>query len=187
MWKNLLPFLLTFLVHQLSYALTPETPQENKLVKEEKSQEKEEKKTEKVFACVRDHTANVRQEPTSGSRLVTVLERYWPVKVLERNEKWIKVQSKERSVGWVFATLIDEGSRCVQVTATQHLSKNQCPKPEKLNRDEILVGEGFKVLEVDIGCNKVMDRYQNIFWIESYHIWPKSDNQKMIILDPIGS
>ncbi len=57
------------------------------------------------YVSVNAHDVNVRQQPTTRAQAEWVLDRGYPLRVLERRGKWLKVADHEATLGWIHAPL----------------------------------------------------------------------------------
>ncbi len=55
---------------------------------------------------VQSQTANIRQEPTTKSSVVTKAHSGEKLKVLGKQDSWYRVETKSGSTGWIFANLV---------------------------------------------------------------------------------
>ena len=128
-------------------------------------------------ACVKGLSANIRSEANTQASIVTNLPKYTPLKVLEENEEWTKVKTKNFE-GWIFNELIIKKINCVVVIqpgeafADADTSKNKVTRKVNLN-------EAFKILKTEIGVTQVQDKYGNQFWIENQNLWPKTNLENL--------
>lgn len=49
---------------------------------------------------------NVRENPTTESSIVLKVERGVPFKVIDRKDKWIKIEHADGETGWIYNTLV---------------------------------------------------------------------------------
>ena len=49
---------------------------------------------------------NVREKPTTKSRVVFTVERGVPFRVLKESGKWLRIQHADGEAGWIFNTLV---------------------------------------------------------------------------------
>ena len=49
---------------------------------------------------------NVREEPTTNSRIVLKVERGVPFKVLQRKDNWIRIEHADGETGWIYNSLV---------------------------------------------------------------------------------
>lgn len=53
-------------------------------------------------------TANIRNGPGTNFDLVWQAEQYYPVTVLEKKDKWYKIQDFEGDIGWLHSSVLDK-------------------------------------------------------------------------------
>lgn len=127
--------------------------------------------------CTTQFKSNLRGMPSTGSSIIRSLPMFSPLKIVERQEDWIKVKG-HKTEGWIYHTLIDEGLDCMTVKET---SAPFCLSKHDQKTRPIVYSEGFKVLKKEIGCNLVMDKYGKKLWLSNTNIWPESESMKIII------
>lgn len=57
------------------------------------------------FVSVSKDGVNLRSEPTTASEVLFQLPAGYPLKVLQRQEEWLKVRDCENDEGWIYAGL----------------------------------------------------------------------------------
>ncbi len=126
------------------------------------------------FICTDGYISNLRSGPDSNAGLVTQLPKYTPLIVLEENEGWTKVKSKSFE-GWIFNKLLDNSYTCVLSTKSYKTHESYTSSTEHKYRENVLTGEGFKILQTEVGMTKVKDKSGNEFWLENHILWPKKN------------
>lgn len=139
-----------------------------------------ESKSEVKSACIKGLSANVRSEASLKSSIVVNLQKYTPVQILQENEEWIQIKSKNFK-GWVYGDLIVKNLDCVMTLQPEKtLISNNSDDPHS-GRSNVEINEGFKIIQTSIGKTKVEDKYGNTFWLENQYLWPKSELEDLNI------
>ncbi len=60
------------------------------------------------FVSVVKDGVNLRSGPTTSHEILFQLPAGYPLKVLEREKKWIKVSDYENDKGWIYASLVSK-------------------------------------------------------------------------------
>lgn len=129
---------------------------------------------EDKYACVDTDQANLRVGPGTTHAVATKMNKYTPVKILETDGQWFKIQSKFET-GWLYETLISQNGNCTQALST--ISTHLEPSPYSSHhpqKEKVFLNEGLFVLEEGMGVKKVKDKFGRVFWVNSDKLWPKS-------------
>ncbi|MCK5072921.1 MAG: SH3 domain-containing protein [Bacteriovoracaceae bacterium] len=121
------------------------------------------------FACTTKFMNYVRDGKGEKHEIVMTLKKYTPVEVIKRDEKWVHVKTYQGS-GWIHSSLISEEIRCMQILEP---ADAPCSARREKRNAPFYYLEPFKVLEVDIGCNKVSDQWGNEIWVSNQKVWPE--------------
>ncbi|MEX0798312.1 MAG: SH3 domain-containing protein [Bacteriovoracaceae bacterium] len=124
------------------------------------------------FICTEGYTSNLRVEPDLNSSVVVQLSKYTPLILLEENEKWSKVKTKSYE-GWIFNNLLSNSFECVLSTKSYKTQQSYSSRAPHKFRQNILTGEGFKILNTEVGMTRVKDKTGNVFWLENHILWPQ--------------
>ncbi|WP_339133484.1 MAG: SH3 domain-containing protein [Candidatus Electrothrix sp. GW3-4] len=122
------------------------------------------------FVSVVKDGVNLRSGPTTSHEILFQLPAGYPLKVLERDKKWIKVSDYENDKGWIYAGLVAK-TPYVIVRADEGNVRSgpgtNYDKVGKVVRDVILKkveteGNWFKISHPELTG-----------WIYSNLVWPK--------------
>lgn len=131
--------------------------------------------TKSTFAaCTIKSKSYLRNGPSTRTTIVRTLPRYSPLVILEKDNEWVHVKTKEAE-GWIFHTLISENMNCM-ILKSPNAAK--CPSDDSI-KHELSHNEGLKVLRMEIGCNFVQDKWGRKFWVNSFGAWP-TEMKKLI-------
>lgn len=65
------------------------------------------------FVSVVKDGVNMRSGPTTNTEILFQLPAGYPLKVLERKGKWLKVSDFENDKGWIFGSLVNTSSTAI--------------------------------------------------------------------------
>lgn len=88
--------------------------------------------TSSTFSFAADYVSvikdgvNVRTGPGTSNPVYMELFSGYPLKVLERQGDWLKIQDFENDTGWVFSSLVEDG-KTVIVNATSKVNMRSGP------------------------------------------------------------
>jgi SH3-like domain-containing protein len=122
------------------------------------------------FVSVVKDGVNLRSGPTTTHEILFQLPAGYPLKVLERDKKWIKVSDYENDKGWIYAGLVSEASYVIVNTNEGNVRSGPGTSYDKIGkvvRDVILKkveteGDWFKVSHPELTG-----------WIYRNLVWPK--------------
>jgi SH3-like domain-containing protein len=125
------------------------------------------------FVSVVKDGVNLRSGPTTSHEILFQLPKGYPLKVLAREKKWLKVSDYEDDKGWIYASLVS-GTPYVIVKADEGNVRSgpgtDNDKIGKVVRDVILKkigteGDWFQVRHPELTG-----------WIYRNLVWPKDAN-----------
>ncbi|MCO4753871.1 MAG: SH3 domain-containing protein [Bacteriovoracaceae bacterium] len=132
------------------------------------------------FICTDGYVSNLRADAQADAALVTQLPKYTPLIVLEEKEGWTKVKSKSFE-GWIFNKLLDSSYSCVLSTKSYKTHESYTSRTVHKYRENVLTGEGFRILKTEMGMTQVKDKTGNVFWLENHILWPKNNLMSLSI------
>lgn len=132
---------------------------------------------EKSFICATGLTNNVRETPDSKGELLQEIPRYTPLKKLGEQDDWVNVEGINFT-GWIHKSLVNAEIKCLILKVSESVP---CMGKEEILARQLNFHEGFKILDTEIGCNYVQDKWGTKGWINSAKVWPTSVSEKIII------
>ena len=122
------------------------------------------------FVSVVKDGVNLRSGPSTGNEVLFQLPAGYPLKVLDREKKWIKVSDYENDKGWIYAGLVSETPYVIVKVDEGNVRSGPGTNYDKIGkvvRDVILRkvetnGDWFKVSHPELTG-----------WIYSSLVWPK--------------
>lgn len=75
------------------------------------------------MVSIRGSTVNMRTQPNTGSEIMWELKRGYPLKVVERKGRWLKVSDFEGDKGWVARSLTGHSPHFVVKSKTANMRK----------------------------------------------------------------
>lgn len=122
------------------------------------------------FVSVVKDGVNLRSGPTTSHEILFQLPAGYPLKVLEREKKWIKVSDYENDKGWIYASLVSQTSYVIVKVKEGNVRSGPGTSYDKIGkvvRDVILKkvstkGDWFKVRHPELTG-----------WIYHTLVWPK--------------
>lgn len=127
------------------------------------------------FACVDTDQGNLRNGPSSTSPIISKMNKYTPIKILEEKEGWLKIQSRFET-GWLHESLVIKSTKCAQALTT--IKTHLKPSPYSSHhpkKETVYLNEGLFILEDGMGVTKVKDKHGLIFWVNSDKLWPAAE------------
>lgn len=127
------------------------------------------------FACVDTDQGNLRTGPGTSNPVISKMNKYTPVKILEEKSGWFKIQSRFET-GWLHESLIMKSAKCAQALTTIKTHLKPSPYSEHHpKKEKVYLNEGLFILEDGMGVTKVKDKHGRIFWVNSDKLWPTSE------------
>lgn len=121
------------------------------------------------FVSVVKDGVNLRSGPTTGNAIIFQLPEGYPLKVLARKGKWLKVSDFENDKGWIFNSLVSK-TRYVIVKVKECNARKgpgtNYPKVGSLTREVILKKIGRKGEWIKVSHPKLTG------WVHSKLVWP---------------
>jgi len=122
------------------------------------------------FVSVVKDGVNLRSGPATTHEVLFQLPAGYPLKVLERDKKWIKVSDYENDKGWIYASLVSKTPYVIVKVAEGNVRSGPGTDYDKIGkvvRDVILrkvdtKGDWFKVSHPELTG-----------WIYHNLVWPK--------------
>jgi SH3-like domain-containing protein len=122
------------------------------------------------FVSVVKDGVNLRSGPTTSHEILFQLPAGYPLKVLEREKKWIKVSDYENDKGWIYASLVSNTPYVIVKAEEGNVRSGPGTNNEKIGkvvRDVILrkigtEGNWFQVRHPELTG-----------WIYRNLVWPK--------------
>ena len=120
-------------------------------------------------AIIKDK-ANIRSGPGKKYDIVITLDnaKYYPLQILKRQNKWLKVKDYDGDTGWIAEFLT--GKIKVGIVKTKANVRN---KPGKQGKKlwQAQKGETFKIIQEKNGWAEVIDIMGNKGWIYKSLLW----------------
>lgn len=120
------------------------------------------------FVCPLRYNNHIRSQADFKASITHKVLKYTPLKVIDRKNDWLKVQSRNVS-GWIHSKIVDDNIKCI---SPLNLKDLDCPGKKFRTRLPVKKGEAFKVIKNEVGCALVADMYGNKFYIFSANVWP---------------
>mgnify|MGYP001823259826 CR=1 FL=1 len=123
------------------------------------------------FMSVLKDGVNLRSGPSTDHEILFELPAGYPLKVLAREKKWIKVSDYENDKGWIYASLVSATPYVIVKTAEGNVRSGPGTNYDKIGkvvRDVIL-----KKVKTDGDWFKVEHRELTGGWIYRNLVWPQ--------------
>jgi SH3-like domain-containing protein len=121
------------------------------------------------FVSVVKDGVNLRSGPTTGNEVLFQLPAGYPLKVLARKGKWLKVSDFENDKGWIFNSLVSKTPYVIVKVKECNARKGpgtNYPKVGSLAREVILKKVRRKGEWIKISHPKLTG------WVHSKLVWP---------------
>lgn len=122
--------------------------------------------------CVGVPEANLRQGPGTDHEKSWEVFKYMPLKALEQQGKWTKVEDVDGDIHWIYSRLATSGMRCAVVKVDKanvrtgpgtHFAKSPLSPVDKYY--------SFKILDTKGAWVKVQDEVFNDGWVAKSLLW----------------
>ena len=97
--------------------------------------------------CVKVPSANFRSGPGTDHDIVFIADQFFPVKVLEKQKGWVKVQDFEKETAWIAEQLLSKDDTCVVRVKRGNLRDAPGTKSEVVGH--VGYGEAFRIVKRD--------------------------------------
>ena len=121
------------------------------------------------FVSVVKDDVNLRSGPTTSSEVLFKLPAGYPLKVVARKGKWLKVSDFEGDKGWIYSTLVNSTPHVIVKVKECNARKGPGTNYEKvgtLAREVILKKIGRKGEWIKVSHPKLTG------WVHSKLVWP---------------
>ena len=113
--------------------------------------------------------ANMRSGPGTKYDVLWQVEKYHPVRVLEKQGEWYKIKDFENDVAWLHNSLLDRTTSVITI-------KNKCNVRSKADKGSTILftvekGVPFKVLKRKDDWIKIEHADGDIGWIYNTLVW----------------
>lgn len=120
--------------------------------------------------CTKGHKSHIRSGPGTSFSLIKSVPRYTPLIEVGSEGEWLRIKGKDFK-GWIYNKLISEKFECVSFKDPKFID---CPSHDPDPNRKLYRNEGFKVLDIEIGCNYVEDIHGKRYWVSTSNAWPDS-------------
>jgi SH3-like domain-containing protein len=121
------------------------------------------------FVSVTKDGVNLRSGPTTEGKILFQLPAGYPLQVVSRQDKWIKVSDFEGDKGWIFGTLVSQTPYVIVKVKEANVRKGPGTNYEKVGsvaREVILRKMETKGEWVKVSHPKITG------WLHSKLLWP---------------
>ena len=120
------------------------------------------------MAVSRDFTG-MRNEPKVGSAVVWLAEKYYPVIVLERKDRWSKIKDFENEIAWVYTDAINNIRSVITLPKTVNIHQ----QPTVASAVVFIAERGvpLKVCATKDNWIKVQHMDGDIGWVYKTLVW----------------
>lgn len=112
---------------------------------------------------------NMRTGAGTGHEVIWVLARGYPLQVLGRQGKWLKVRDFENDVGWVYRTLTARKPHMVVKSKVANIRSAPTTRSRIVGKAEY--GEVLRTLENRSGWTKIRNETGLVGWVSRTLLW----------------
>lgn len=118
---------------------------------------------------VKADIANIRSGPNTSETVIWQVEKYHPLNILQKQDRWYLFEDFEGDRGWIYADLLDD-TRSV-IVKNENCNVRTGPGTENAIRFTVDKGVPFKVLEEKGTWLRVVHADGDEGWIHRALVW----------------
>jgi SH3-like domain-containing protein len=112
---------------------------------------------------------NMRTGPGTQHSAIWALSKGYPLQVLQRQNKWLKVRDFENDIGWVYRPLVGQQKHHIVKASTANLRSAPTTQSRIVGKAER--GEVLRTLDKRSGWIKVQRHSGSKGWIAQRLLW----------------